>query len=112
MKFSEKLNKFFSEGIEISKDVLKKAGQKTRELGEKGIIKVDIYQLKNQAGKICADLGAECFARLREKGEECLNRDDEHIKELLDRIEELQNKIEQKEEQYRKVGGTDEDVNL
>ena len=46
MKFRERMEKIFKEGIETSKDVLEKAKEKTKEAGEKGALKIKIKKRK------------------------------------------------------------------
>ncbi|MCX7024097.1 MAG: hypothetical protein NT080_05685 [Spirochaetes bacterium] len=110
MSFSDQLNKFITEGLDASKDLLKKAGEKTKDLGEMGMLRVEIFQLRGQAEKACAKLGADCFARLRERGEVSLNRDDQGVKDLLDKIEGFEKKIDEKEARFKAIGGKDEDL--
>ncbi len=111
MSFSDQLNKFISQGFEASKDFLKKAGEKTKELGEMGAIQVELFQLRGQAEKACAKLGADCYARLRERGEVSVNRDDASIKSMLDTIEAFEKQIDEKEARFKALGGKEEDMN-
>ena len=111
MTFSEKIKEIIDAGIETSKDVISKAGGKAQQWGEMGVLKVEIVQLRGQAEKLTTRLGAEVYEVLVEKGQKTVSQDTPAIRETLGKIDELERSIEEKEDQFRKLGGKEEDLN-
>lgn len=111
MTFSEKIKNIVNTGIDTSKDIISKAGGKAQQWGEMGVLKVEIVQLRGQAEKVTARLGAEVYEVLVEKGQKTVSRDTPTVRESMDKIAELEKTIEEKEAQFRKLGGKEEDLN-
>lgn len=110
MDFSEKMRNLVDQGIKASKDLVRQAGDKAQQWGEMGVLKLEIIQLRAQAEKLSARLGAEVYAVLVEKGQKTVGKDSPAIRETIDRIEELKAVIEQKEEKFSKAGGKEQDL--
>jgi hypothetical protein len=110
MTFSEKLKNIVNAGIDTSKDLLSKAGGKAQQWGEMGVLKVEIVQLRNQAEKQIERLGAEVYETLVDKGQKTVSRDTPAVREILEKIAELRQGVEEREVQFRKLGGKDEDL--
>jgi hypothetical protein len=85
------------QGLEASKDIAAKAGAKAQDLGEKGVLKIEIMQLESQAKKWVARLGAEVCRLFFEQGQESLSANDPVIRGMLDEIIATRDAIEQKE---------------
>jgi len=68
MEFWDKMKKAVQEGLESSKDVLEKAKDKTKELGEKGVTKFEIMQLEKQAERRFCQIGTHVYDILVKKG--------------------------------------------
>ena len=68
MNFSERMKNIVDQGIKASKELAKQAGEKAQQWGEMGVLKLEIIQLRNQAEKMTARLGAEVYAVLVENG--------------------------------------------
>lgn len=98
------------QGIKTSKDLVKQAGDKAQQWGEMGVLKLEIVQLRSQAEKLTARLGAEVFEVLVEKSQKTVNRDSPAVRETIERIIELQTQIETKEAAFKKAGGKEEDL--
>lgn len=111
MTFSEKIKNLVNTGLDTSKDILSKAGEKAQQWGEMGVLKVEIVQLRGQAEKMTARLGAEVYEILVEKGQKTVSRETPAVREILDKIAELEKTVEEKETQFRKLGGKEEDLN-
>ncbi len=111
MTFSEKIKNLVNTGLDTSKDILSKAGEKAQQWGEMGVLKVEIVQLRGQAEKMTARLGAEVYEILVEKGQKTVSRETPAVREILDKIAELDKTVEEKETQFRKLGGKEEDLN-
>jgi len=64
MDLMQKLQEGLNKGLAVSRDLLGKAKDKAQELGEKGVLKVEIMQLEDHAGKLVAKLGPQVFEAL------------------------------------------------
>ncbi|MDR1468822.1 MAG: hypothetical protein LBT00_05965 [Spirochaetaceae bacterium] len=97
MTFSERMKSVFEQGVEASKGIAAKAGAKAQDLGEKGVLKLEILQLEAQAKKWVERLGAEVCRLFVEQGQESISADDPVIKGILSEIGAVRDAIEQKE---------------
>jgi len=104
MSFSERMKELIDRGLVASRDFAKKAGEKAKELGEKGLLKIDIAQLESQAEKLIAKLGAEVYASMVDRNVETVSRDTAAISSILKEIEGLRATIEKKEKEYAAIG--------
>ena len=105
MSFSERMKELIDRGLVASRDFAKKAGEKAKELGEKGLLKIDIAQLESHAEKLIAKLGAEVYASMVDRNVETVSRDTAAISSILKEIEGLRASIEKKEKEYAAIGG-------
>lgn len=110
MTFSEKMQDFINKGIAASKDFAVKAGGQAQTWGEMGVLKIEIIQLRSQAEKTTAKLGAEVYAAFAEKGQKTLSAESPAVRDLILRIGEVEKLIDEKEEKYRRLGGKDSDL--
>jgi len=110
MTFSERMKLFVDQGIKTSKELARQAGDKAQEWGEKGVLRLEIIQLRSQSEKLTARLGAEVFEVLVEKGQKTVSKDSPAVRDTIERIEELQKLVDDKEEAFRKAGGKEEDL--
>jgi hypothetical protein len=104
MTFAEKMKDMIDKGVAASRDLAKKAGEKARELGAKGVLKLEIAQLESHAEKLVAKLGAEVYAALAEKNAATVGRADPAISSILKEIEGLRSSIEKKEKEFAAIG--------
>ena len=104
MSFSERMKEMIDKGLVASRDFAKKAGEKARELGEKGMIKIEIAQLESHAEKLVAKLGAEVYASMVDRNVETVSRDTAAISSILKEIEGLRESIEKMEKEYSAIG--------
>jgi len=110
MAFSDKIKVLVDQGLKASKELLNKAGDKAQQWGTMGVLKMEIMQLRSQAEKHTAKLGAEVYEVLVEKGQKTVSRDSPTIRETLDRLAELEKTIDGKEAEFAKAGGKEEDL--
>lgn len=110
MTFSEKMQGIINKGAAVSRDLAGKAREKTKELGAKGVLKIELFQLETHAEKLIAKLGNEVYSSLVDRNQSTVSRDTPAIRTILDDIEGLRTTIEQKEKEYRSIGGKDEDL--
>src|SRR5512137_1469231 len=103
MTFAEKLKDMVDKGVAGSRDLAKKASEKAKELGAKGVLKLEIAQLEAQAETLVGKLGAEVYASLVERKAKSVSRDDAAITGVLKEIEGLRASIENKEKEFAAI---------
>jgi hypothetical protein len=102
MTFGEKMRELVEQGMNVSKDIVSKAGAKAQDLGEKGVLKLEIMQLEGQAQKLIARLGTEAYAAFTDRAAESVSRDDPAIKGLLAEMAGIRDSIELREAELKK----------
>ncbi|HEC61316.1 MAG TPA: hypothetical protein ENI27_03570 [bacterium] len=101
MGFWDRIEETINQGLQSSREVLKQAKDKARDLGEKGVLKYEMAQLERQAEKKLAQLGTRVYGKLVDKGQATVSR--EVCKDLVDDILDLKKRVEDKEEAYKKI---------
>ena len=101
MTFIERMKELLDQGVAFSKEFAVKAGAKAQDLGERGVIMLDIRQLESQAQKLIGRLGTEVYQAFTDKGEENLSADNAQIKPMLSEIASLREAIEKKEAELK-----------
>lgn len=101
MTFGEKMKDFLGKGLETSRDIMAKAGAKAQDLGEKGVLKLEIAQLQGQAQKLLARLGTEVYTAFSEKNTETVSASDSEIAALVAQITEIKKSIEKREKELK-----------
>ncbi len=102
MSFWDRMEQIVNQGLESSREVLGKAKEKARDLGEKGLLRYEITQIERQAEKKFSQLGATVYERLILKDQATVSK--EAVKELLDDVQELKNRLEKLENDLKEVG--------
>ena len=97
MTFTERMKKLLDQGVAVSKDFAVKAGAKAQDLGERGVLMLEIKQLEGQAQKLIGRLGAEVYQAFTEKGKKTLTAESVPLKTLLPKITAIRESIEEKE---------------
>ncbi|HAP43552.1 MAG: hypothetical protein A2087_10170 [Spirochaetes bacterium GWD1_61_31] len=110
MAFVDQMKAWIDKGLAVSKEALANLGDKAHQLGEKGVLKMEISQLRSQIVKQSARLGMEVYDILVEKGHKTVSRETTGISEILDKIKELDKHKDEKEAAYGKIGGKEEDL--
>ena len=108
MTFAEKMQGIINKGVAATRDLASKAGEKAKDLGAMGMVKVEIMQLESHAEKIIARLGNEVYRTLVEKKSDSVSKDTPLISDMLKEIEGLRTRIEAKEKEYRSIGGKED----
>jgi hypothetical protein len=91
-----------NQGLESSREVLSKAKEKAKDLGEKGLLRYEITQIERQAEKKFSQLGASVYEQMVMKKQATVSR--ESVNELLEDIRELRERLEKLEEDLKQVG--------
>lgn len=108
MTFAEKMQVLINKGVAASKELANKAGEKAKDLGAMGALKLEIMQLQSHAEKLIAKLGTEVYATLVDANHATVSRETPAIRDILKDIEELRARIERKEKEYHSIGGKEE----
>jgi len=101
MTFSEKMVEMLDQGIAATKDFAIKAGAKAQDLGERGVLLVDIKQLEMKAERLLVRLGNETYLAFTERNQESVNKDAPEIAAILTELARLRNEIDQREMELR-----------
>jgi hypothetical protein len=101
MTFSERMKELLDQGVAASKEFALKAGAKAQELGEQGILMVEIKRLDGQAEKLVSRLGNETYKAFAERNQDSLNKNELEVASLLNDLGKIRESIEQKETELR-----------
>ena len=97
MDFWDRVKTTIDKGLEGSRDMLGRARDTAQDLGERGVLRVEILQLENQAEKLVGKLGAVAFEALVVEKQDQLTKDGAGVPELIDEINDVQARIKEKE---------------
>jgi hypothetical protein len=92
-EFIDKMKDYFNKGVEVSKDALSKASEKAQDLGEKGVLKLEISQLENKAEKEFISLGKKVYELFIIDGQTSLSAADGQISGIIGEITRLKNEV-------------------
>jgi hypothetical protein len=85
------------QGWAVSKEFAAKAGAKAQDLGERGILMLEIKQLDGQAQKLLGRMGNEAYVAFVERDQSSIDRDTPEIKAILQELAIIRETIEKKE---------------
>jgi len=101
MTFTERMKNVLEQGFAASKEFAVKAGAKAQDLGERGILMLEVKQLEGQAQKLIARLGAEAYRVFVDEDSPELARDSAVIGGILSEIARVRDTIEKKEAELK-----------
>jgi len=101
MTFSERMDKLLDQGKTASMGLAAKAGAKAQDLGERGVLAIEVKQLEGKAQKLISRLGAEVYHVFMEQGGDTLTKDSAEIKTFLSEISDIRDMIEKKEAEIK-----------
>jgi hypothetical protein len=104
MDFWDRFRDTVDKGVESSRGVLGKAQERARDLGEKGVLRFEIMQLESRAEKLSTKLGTRTFEVLMKEGQNTVSKKTSGVRELLEELEEVENRIREKEEALERLG--------
>ncbi len=99
--FFDKMKKYVDKGVEVSKDAFSKAGEKAQDLGEKGVLKIEIKQLESKAAHECMSLGTKVYELLVTGKQESVTADDGQISGILSEITRLKDEVAKREAELK-----------
>ena len=97
MNFSERMKGLLDQGVSASKDFAVRAGEKAQELGERGILMLEIKQLEGQAQKIMNRLGTEAYRAFVEDNQTTISSEEAPFKGILTEMALVKETIEKKD---------------
>ena len=97
MTFSERMKELLEQGVAASKEIAARAGEKAQELGERGVLMLEIKQLEGQAQKLINRLGNEAYRAFAEQNMETLSANAIPVKGLLTELALVRESIEKKD---------------
>jgi hypothetical protein len=101
MSFSERMRELLDQGWTASKDFAVKAGAKAQDLGERGLLMLEIKQLENQAQKILTRMGNEAYTAFVERDQAAIERDAPEFKAILAELAGVKDAIEKKDAELK-----------
>ncbi|MFP4375093.1 MAG: hypothetical protein ACLFPO_12240 [Spirochaetaceae bacterium] len=104
MDFWERFRTTIDKGVESSREVLGKAQERARGLGEKGVLRFEIMQLESRAEKITTKLGARTFEVLVKEEQNTVSKKTTGVRELIDELAEIEMRIKEKEHALERIG--------
>lgn len=103
MDFLDQMRKTFNQGLNVSRDLLEKAADKAKELGDIGVLKFEIMQLENQAEKLLGQLGSFVYEQFAVQGHKSITEKNSELHEIIEQIEEKRKLIEAKKVKIEEV---------
>ena len=101
-EFGNKVKSLFSKGVESSREVLEKAGDKVQDFTDKSVTKIEIHKLETKRDCKYEEMGLKLSQMLLEGASiTCSNPED--IKILNDIQEEIKNLAEQISEKEKEL---------
>ena len=101
MTFSDRMKEMLEQGWNVSKDLAVKAGAKAQDLGERGILMLEIKQLENQAQKLLTRMGNEAYIAFTERNQETISRNDIEFGTILEQLAIIKEEIEKKDQDLK-----------
>jgi hypothetical protein len=101
MTFGERMKELMEQGLAASKEFAVKAGAKAQNLGERGILMLEIKQLEGQAQKLLTRMGNDAYIAFTERDLSAIDREQVEFKTTLREIAMIKEAIEKKETELR-----------
>ena len=99
--FSEKMMDLLDQGVAASKEFAIKAGAKAQDIGERGILMVEIKQLENKAKKLLCQLGNEVYRTFAECNQETVDCNAPEVQTIMKELSSIREALEQKETELK-----------
>ena len=95
MGFWDRSKELLNKGVMSTKEILEKAGEKGKELGEKGVARFTIAQLEKQVENRFAQIGRQVYEVLVKEGQQTVSAGTTEIKNLLQEVEKIEGEIDE-----------------
>ncbi len=103
MELWDRLSNSLDKGFQTSRDLFQKAGDRARDLGERGVVRFEIMQLESQVEKLTGKLGARAYELFIKEGKGSVTKTTSGVKELLEEIASLEARVTEKESALAKM---------
>jgi hypothetical protein len=103
MDFWQKLQSTLNQGLEASRELYGKAKEKAKDLGEKGMLSLEIRQLAGDLEKLTEKLGAKVYEVIANDEMAMVSRETAGIGEIVNEMKALEAKIAEREVQLKKL---------
>jgi phage shock protein A len=97
MDFWDRMKNTMEKGLDGSRELLSRAKDRAQDLGERGVLRLEIMQLENQVEKLVGKLGTRTYEALVTEERLQVDRQTEGISRLIDEIDDVHRKISEKE---------------
>ncbi|MFP4377745.1 MAG: hypothetical protein ACLFP4_11945 [Spirochaetales bacterium] len=97
MDFWDRVKNTMDKGLEGSRDILNRVKERTQDLGERGVLRIEIAQLESQAEKLLGQLGARTYEVLVEEGAPSVSTLTPGLSEIFAQIDVVRKQIAEKE---------------
>jgi hypothetical protein len=104
MSFRKRIEEIMRKGLDTSLEVIDKAKEKTKEAGEKSLLRIKIGRLENQAERKFGMLGSRVYQTLVEDGKSTVSKSTAGIKEIIEEIKAIEKEIGELEDELERVG--------
>lgn len=108
MELWDRLSNALDKGFQSSKELFEKAGDRARDLGERGVVRFEIMQLESQVEKLIGKLGARAYELFIKEGKSSVTKSSAGVKDLLEQIAGLEARITEKESALAKMKASEE----
>ena len=112
MTFSERMRELLDQGMAASKEMLDqglaasrefaiKAGAKAQDLGERGVLMIEIKRIENKAERVLGQLGNEVYRMFAERNQETVGQNAPEIQPIMEELAKLKDALDQKENELK-----------
>jgi hypothetical protein len=101
MDIGNKIMDILDQGITASKEFAVKAESKTRDLGEQGVLLLEIKQLEARHRKLITRMGEETYRAFVERNEGSVGRDTPEIAVILAEFNDIREILEKKKTELK-----------
>ena len=103
MSFWKGVEEVLNQGLSVSKEAFDKAKEKAKELGDKGVTKLEITQLEREASRKSLELGKKVYELLVKEGKNTVSKNTPEIKSLIAELKDLEERVNKKEKELKKM---------
>lgn len=113
MDWKQKLEQNLHQGYDVTRKLFGKAKERAAELGEHGVLSLEVRQLEAKYTELLTSLGGKVHNLLVHEKRSTVTAKSQGVKELLEQIEETREELESKrqllqEQEKTKSGGAEE----
>ena len=103
MDFWDRVRTTIDKGLVVSKEALGKAGETARDIGEKGVLKLEIRELENQTKELLKALGSVVYELLEKEGKASVTAKNSEVSVILEKLRTIEAEVAQRELRIEKL---------